>query len=432
MIFKIWILSIIFAWLCAGFTSGINSVFFITILIVLQFILTERLLKPRLGKKNTQIILFFISVHLILMLLYLLIEWQPGIQLADKMMGGDAQRYFHELESPNWWSELKGKNYVGIYIYLKFIFLLGGHNVYVPAIANAFLFSYAVSLLTVTFFDESSNISVKRNLLISNAIVYLNPSMICYNTQSGKESIILSVFIITIVIIIKTISHKIKFTNLVMMITSFFVLILLKTWLVLIHLFSILYVVIRKLLATGKCNRKLTIFIGCTIFLIPLGTFFQQLFGGYEQDFKFILDIFSLNRIEDFRMHFNHESSLSYTLIPTTFLEFVLFGFVRSIIYIVIPFPNISIFLNLGDYPITILSVFIGGFINFIMVLKFIMHSAIRVNNQLKLLKAILIFSFISVGFSQLIFVERYRVFYEVLLVFVAVCVKSFKRYGHK
>ena len=419
---------VVFIWLCATMQYGVNHIVFFIVSITSTFSFVAHILKSRLGRRNTELVLLCVAIHFILVLLYLLVEWHPMLQQVDIENGGDAQRYYYAVASPYWWLELRGKNYIGIYLYLKSVFWLGGHNVFSPAISNTVIFTCAVTCMTTTLYNISPNISMKHKLLVSNAIIFLNPSMVIYNAQSGKESITSSVFLITIAMLVVVICGKTYFLRKVNLILFLLALVLLKTWLILVHICSLSYFFMKKVLATLKVTTVQLGFTGLLIFCLAFLGIIQKLFGGYAQDLSFVLNIFDVSRSEAFLMHFDEHSGLSRALLPGNYIELFFYGIIRSGLYIIAPFPNVAIFFSLGGYPLTIIAVFIGGAINLILVVKLIIVSSKHQVIQFRFLKIILIFSIVAVGFSQVIIVERYRTFYEVLLVFLSVCAGASKR----
>ena len=92
----------------------LDNIFFLELflLILLNFFII-RLLKPRLGNKNVNLIRFIILIHICLAFLYINFEWYPALSSASTTIGGDAQRYYYEAKQIKI-SDLYGTNYIGI------------------------------------------------------------------------------------------------------------------------------------------------------------------------------------------------------------------------------------------------------------------------------------------------------------------------------
>lgn len=307
----------------------------------------------KFSNKYVFLILLIFYIKLILIYFIIVLYWIPILELN---IGYDPIRYWIQsdnLISQNFQTYWISLNYSGILFYYAFIKKFLGNSVFVVALTNAILATIAiVELLKIisSHYKNFLNNKYFKYLLF----IILVPEVVFYEAISSRESIVSTLYLFIFIFFYKLFFEK---KNIGINFSFFIILIFLITTIRGIMVIPIILSVITVIFINAKTisfKKILLIFIS-TVILTVSADYIIKLVGGNSTS---IINLFissfdkSLNVASYGNFQFSGDS-ISNIIMPNNLLEALIFLPIRTIMYLVSPFPNYTPFIiNLinGDF----------------------------------------------------------------------------------
>lgn len=353
--------------------------------------------------------IYFISIFIVLYLLKF--DWMPNLfDIYSENWGFDPQRYYfyatEYLKDRNT-DIFKSLNYKGIVYIWSFCFYVFGVSPIVPALINLNILLWTIIFMTNFYcriFGE-----------VSKYIPYflLFPELLWYSVMSSRE--ILCMCLMTLSVLSFYYYRYEKKKSLILLILSLIFL----TYIRLPFLFICVFIFFVYTLFTSSLFHilKYTILISLMIFLC---LFIYSKSGSANTIDGIVLSITS-SMVGDVNILDNEysENSIALLLIPSNVCEYLLFGFLKSFIYILPTIPSLC--------NISALTVSLSGLI--LTALFPCIISGLFVSKRFFILRyffIVLAILFLSVGYSTVTMIHvRYRIVYDFLFMFLTlICFK--------
>ena len=366
----------------------------------------------------------FINVFLfsyILSLLILHFNWIPYLEIdVFDEIAFDPQRYYEAASMyVNKDFESEQLNYVGVVYFYVIIFRIFGLDPLVPLFVNELFSLYALLLITKIFTCEDKD-NIKYFLLLS-----LIPEVVYFNVLSSRE--VLSMSLATIICCkLYHLQSKNNLFDIVIVFASFFLLAIIRTPFAMASALGFF-----SFILFSKKRSKSTLFWGLLVIIVGgyAGINFSESLGS-TNDAEYLEQAIERKTggdneaVEEFGYSSN---SFTKKLIPHNLVEFVIFGFIRSFLYL-IPSPvsirnplltlrNLIGFSTFSYTELTTIAMFI-----FVVFLFLKREFLIPYYKSHKLFVIYYLVFFFVVGmFNTIIVQQRYRIVSDLL--FFALCI---------
>lgn len=397
------------------------------------------IIKSFFYKTNTNLtnqLIFLWIIKLIFSISILTLYWVPDLYPQLGRSGGfDPVRFYFyakELIDKNWDSDFLNLNYTGIIYFYGLIFKLFGFNPYTPFLVNSVLTLFSSILLIQLIYKIK---------YLSAAPIYLLliiPEVLWYDVMTSRENLVASLIILFLFAHIHFLaSVRSKYLCILIMLLSFFSIVLIRTSMILP---IALYIFLSSLFLI---NKKYFVYFFLTfslfLFIAPL---IQTQIGGYN--FNYIQVFLTLINFENnIASQFEYSTnSISYLIAPTNFLESIIFIPIRMLFYILIPLPelisqfSISELFQGSSYQTTILLSSLTSF-GLIACLPLIILGTIfswrnrQDNIQIFLISLMTWCVFFAISAGNIILHDRYRLMCTLLLFTTAFIGQSYIKYLH-
>lgn len=306
------------------------------------------ILRSWLSKSEFMYIAFAWQFKLLVAIFILLVGWLPELNNFSSLEWGyDPQRYYfqsQQLVENNWVPDFLSLNYIGILYYYGVIYYLFGHNPFSPLMVNSLL--SLIAFLLVYFEVRFITGTVKWGWLV--AVGFLFPEIIWYDLITSRESPMLSVLTITVILIHRiVIFRRVSVVNTVALLCCVsFVMLVRTTMLAPIFICLVLAIAIyyRHRISKTRLILYLIMFVLVGSLLVTTGFKMSTLLGGSDQS---VADLAmeattGANLLKNEGVSWS-ENSIGSRLLPTNAFESIFFVFPRVLIYLVTPLQSFSI-----------------------------------------------------------------------------------------
>ncbi len=309
------------------------------------------LISYQLKPYNKKYVVRFFNVFMISYIISLLIlhfNWMQYLeQDTFNELSFDPQRYY-DIASEYVDREFEGAsmNYVGIVYIYAILFRTFGLDPLVPLFINELLALYATLLITNVFAKK------KESAISFFVFILLIPELLYYNVLSSRE--VLSMGFATIVACkIYALQSHYDIVDVIILTASFFLLAVVRTpFAMTAALGYMLFVLL------SKKRKKSTIFWGVLVICVAgyIGLSFSESLGSAvdSDELENMIESRTGGENEAHKNYNYSANSVTRLLIPHNQVQFVVFGVIRSFLY-VIPSPGEIL------HPLSIFSGFKGA-----------------------------------------------------------------------
>lgn len=373
-------------------------------------IIITNLLKAYSIRTQQKFFVFFV-MSLFISLLLLTFAWTPFLSITNTNWGFDPQRYYYYasqiIEKGNY---TLGLNYTGVVYFYVLVMKILGVDPLVPLFVNSLLTLTAVLLIV-------KNVPFEKQTSIENfAFLLLIPEIIYFNIMPSREILCMAMIVFIIVSFVKYFKDRKKLLLFILLFEFLFLFLIRPPF----AFSAFLSIFIFLLFFSQRKMGLLTILI-LVLFTVIVGGQLSSTLGSVNDASSMQESI--TNKIDgrnEQNTNFNYnENSLAAKLIPNNAIEFVIFGVVRSFVYL---FPSPSTFLSLlymksaydlGDVLVNITSLMMM----FLIPIIYVGLKKIRKENNIVQMIGItfLVFWIIIGAFNTNMIHVRYRVVYDVL-----------------
>lgn len=372
--------------------------------------LISRILPDLSVQERSRILLFFLLL-LSIGFIYLRYCWTPFLSINNVNWGFDPQRYYYyAMGLIRGDGELFALNYVGIVYFYQYLMAVFGIDPMVPFFCNVILILFSTLLLYKVYLMEEGKKNMKWVFLL------LVPEIVYYSVMSSREVVCMSfctLVICYLYLYLKT--HKIS--ELVKIFLLLLVLALIRP-----HFAAVMGLIISINLALRSKQKVLLSFISATLVLVILNLVFQV---GEEGTISLNEVSFLLESRWDGSNEMNSDftyntNSISARLIPHNPVEFVVYGLIRSCLYLIPKSSPLSLFDIDSPYVIgEVVLVYITSFVFLLSIPSLV--NAIRNYKTLsfadKLMFQAFWVLFLMVGvLNTTLIQDRYRIVYDFFL----------------
>lgn len=287
----------------------------------------------------------FFLISYILSLICLYTCWTPFLDSDSEGWGFDPQRYYYYASNIITDNNIEfGLNYVGVVYFYSFIMSIFGINPLIPLFFNVIFVLYTCIVIT-KFFINIQNIDIKYF-----SWLLLVPEIIVFNVMSSREILVMCSLTIFVIKVFSLKDKKYK-DFLITFLSLFFAGFIRPP----MAMMGILSVFLWHFMTSKLKNNIVLIFVAVCSFLIIFYT--GDLLGSLSDNASLIeaasQKIQGDNEIGE---AFSYtDNSFTKKLIPHNLVEFFVFGFIRSICYL-LPDPSffqvIDSFFNISNYVI--------------------------------------------------------------------------------
>lgn len=281
--------------------------------------------------KNRYMNCFLIGFTISLLFLYFV--WTPGLPESSRDWGFDPQRYYLYSSSVVRGEPLLTElNYFGVVFFYVFIFFIFGIDPLIPLFVNALLILYAVVLVSNHF----KGIGGKDKYF---SLLLLIPEVLYFNVMSSREIICLSFATISLLKGYKLISGTRGFLSILAFFLPLLLLIVIRPPMGAGLILAIgLFLVIGSGVKLKKKQITLLALLGC-IFIAGLSISSSLDTNGQNTGDNISESIEERveGNVDAGGQHQFQSNSMAKRLIPHNTVEFVIFGFIRAIAYVILP-----------------------------------------------------------------------------------------------
>lgn len=392
---------------------------FVGVLIVSKEINTRILCRcdQRIRRRIWKVNLLYITFAL----LYLHFCWTPYLSESSHIWGFDPQRYYLYSSSFAKGYELEfGLNYMGVVIFYEYLFKIFGIDPLIPLYLNILLVNIAACYLVRIFLYRFNVTSFSRKYL---PLLILLPEVIFYSVMSSRE--ILCMTFCTIAFCAFCDYNKSKNRRWIYLIGG-----------IIAFMFSIrppmAIGIIISLFGSMLINSKKSSFYKLSLIacLSAIMIFVLYRFPMFSELASAAQDVINGKGAESDQFVYS-SGSIAKLLTPSNPIQFVIFGIVRSFLYLIPKTPPLSILTFdeayfFGDAVLVYLTSCI-----FVFVLPAITILAINYRRLPDFCRTLFVFFvvfFLLVGaFNSSIIQDRYRVVYDFFAVILIFCsIESF------
>lgn len=418
--------------------KGVLVVEFIGVLMGGRLI-TNAIIPPsnnRLRQRCYNCFLLFLG----LVLLYLALCWTPFLSPNSNVNWGfDPQRYYWYALNFARNTEVEfGLNYMGVVEIYKFIFYLFGIDPLVPLFVNTLLLYYTVLCLTkmhLKFYEGSKYTKyIPMFLLI--------PEIIAYGSMTSRECLSLVFCTLSLISFVYYISEKhVKY------LAATFIAILLLFLVRPPFAFAAISVIAISLLLNARGRSKvfnIAIVVVSVFGIIALGSSLNSLLGSNVEvaDIGDMLESKVAGANEKGAEYSYSANSIAARLIPHNPVEFVIFGAIRCLTYL-IPKENPLAVISIGSfYGMSLVLTYATSILMFISIPAFL-WSLKNYRKQDVIYRFSIIAALVyvlTVGFGVTEFIQdRYRIVYDFMFFYVIISAiekiggwKVYKNYAFK
>jgi hypothetical protein len=302
-----------------------------------------------LADPKLKILRTFWLLKLILTLFLLYAGWIPQLDPSSVSWGYDPQRFYIDAWglTENGWKPVAGSNYHGITYYYGAIFYLIGHNPVIPALINVF-----VTLLGTLFLIRCAYRFVPYRTTKDWTIagLLLVPEVLWYDVMTGRESLMATLIIITVLSIGRYLVgiQRVRLAKtLLLSSVGLFAILGVRTSMAIPVVASI--GVISLLLHSKRKMSALTkiMIFGLAIAGMSAGSFVHRLLGGTIEIYDYFL---VLKSVTSFKTNIASSTDMSWSvnsigmlIRPDNALQAVLYLPFRMVLYLASPLPNIKV-----------------------------------------------------------------------------------------
>lgn len=397
------------------------------VLMICHYIIKKHFVKQKL---QNRFFLFFIIGYCI-SLFYMYYEWKPQLikTFSTDWDAFDPIKYYsmatvsiqsgHLLDGMEWFPV----SYV-IYAILR---IFGLHPL-VPLFFNEVVFVYSICTLT-NFLNEDRPFQIKYY-----SWLLLIPEALCFVATSSKDVLCMLCATIVFVKASELLQKKISLSKISIAALFYLIFIMSRTSLAMASVCGIMLTVV-----FAKKMTKQTIFLSAAIVTIMFAAFTltDDLGSNADSISKKVKTELSGDVSNSAELMGQSANSFAKKIIPHNTVEYIVFGFVRSICYIVInprfvkspistmvPLDGLTM-LWLTDITTLLMC------ISFFYILLWLKKSFKHENRNVKSLFIVTFLYWYSVGtFNPLMIHVRYRVVYDIL--FFAIAIRTYLAYKHK
>lgn len=390
-------------------SSFILFVEYMFTLCVSKFVI-NRLLKDYGVKVQYRYFNFFL-IGLFVSLLLLAFSWTPFLSITNSNWGFDPQRYYYyacqiiEHEDSSF-----GLNYAGVVYFYVFIMRILGVDPLIPLFINSLLVLVAILLVTRLI------VSVNKVFIVNFAWLFLIPEIIYFNIMPSREILCMTTVIFIIVTFVRYLEVK-KRVYLVVLLFEFLFLFLIRPP----FTFSLFLSIFIFLLFFSKRKIGLPSILLLVVFSVIVGGQLSTALGSMDNADNMQKSILEkVDGKKEMNADFKYsENSLAAKLIPDNAIEFVIFGIIRSFLYL-FPSPSfISSLLNMknaygiGDAFVNMSSLIMMFLIPMAYVL---LKNIKKEKNVIQIIGITFLIFWIVVGaFNTNLIHVRYRLVYDLL-----------------
>lgn len=266
-------------------------------------------------------------------LLFLYFVWTPGLPESSRDWGFDPQRYYlYSSSFVRGDPVITGLNYFGVVFFYVFLFFLFGIDPLIPLFVNVLLTLYAV-ILIANHFESLGGKGKYFSLLL------LIPEVLYFNVISSREIICLSLATISLLKGYKLISGA---RGVLSILAFFFPLLLLVVIRPPMGAGVILAIGLFFVIGSGVRLKKKQIAIlallGCAFVAgIAISTSLDTNGRDTGDDISEAIEERVEGNVEAGGQHQFQSNSMAKRLIPHNTAEFVIYGFIRTIAYVIVP-----------------------------------------------------------------------------------------------
>lgn len=305
-------------------------------------------LRPQFTNQEIICVTFAWQIKLIITIIILVVGWLPELNNVNSLEWGyDPQRYYfqsQQLAENNWVPDFLSLNYVGILYYYGAIYYLFGHNPFSPLMMNCLLSLFTFLILYV----EIRNILGKAKWGGLVAIGFLFPEIIWYDILTSRESPLMSVLTIGVVLINRVvILRRTSAINVLgALMCALFVAMVRTSMLAPILICFVLSIALyyRHRVSKVRLIGYLVLFALIGSLVVTIGFKMSFVLGGYDWSVSSLAAEATTgsNLLKDEGMTWS-ENSIGSRLIPSNTLESVLFVFPRVFFYLVTPLQSYTL-----------------------------------------------------------------------------------------
>ena len=298
-----------------------------------------------LADPKLKILSSFWLLKVIITLLLLYAGWIPQLDPSSASWGYDPQRYFQDAWNliENGWNPVIGSNYQGIIFYYAAIFYLFGHNPVVPA-----MFNTLTTLLGTLFLIRCvySFVSERTANDWTIAGLLLVPEVLWFDVMTSRETLMGVLIIFASLVAGRYLGGFKDFrlvNSLFLVGSSLLAILAIRTSMAISVVASIcaMMMLLPSKHKTGPLARVLM--VGLTITLLSVGSYVQELTGGY--DISFVKTYNSLQAFEEnVASHMDWSAnSIGLLIAPNNAWQSVLYLPIRMVLYLAAPIPNVAL-----------------------------------------------------------------------------------------
>ena len=353
----------------------------------------------------------FFLIGFLISLLLLAFSWTPFLSITNPDWGFDPQRYYYYAYQIIENGDLVfGVNYVGVVYFYVFVMKILGVDPLVPLLVNS-LFTLVSVLLIAKLV-----VSVK-NIRIGNFVwLLLIPEIIYFNIMPSREILCLSIVVFIIATFVEYLKEK-KGICLLILLFEFLFLFLIRPP----FAFSLFLSIFIFLLFFSQRKIGLSSILLLVVFSVIVGGQLSTALDSMDNADSMQKSIIEkVDGKKEMNANFKYsENSLAAKLIPDNAIEFVIFGIIRSFLYL---FPSPTFFSSLlnmknaygiGDAFVNMSSLIMM----FLIPITYVLLKNIRKEKNIIQIIGItfLIFWIVVGAFNTNLIHVRYRLVYDLL-----------------
>ena len=382
---------------------------YISILYLSKMIINKLLKDDEVKIRQRYYNLFLVGF--IVSLFLLAFSWTPFLSVSNPNWGFDPQRYYYYASRIIQNDDYSfGLNYTGVVYFYTFVMRIFGIDPLIPLFANSLFTLTAVLLIA--------------KLIVTNKKIYIGyfawllliPEIIYFNIMSSREILCMSIAVFIISAFVNYLKTKQKKYLLILLLELLFLLLIRPPFAFSIFISILIFLIFFSQHKVSLLNMTVLVAI-----VIAIGTQFSSNMGSVnttDMIQKSVVEKIDGKQEKNSSFNYN-ENSLAAQLIPDNAIEFVVFGVIRSLLYL---FPAPSVFSSLlsisnaydiGDTFINLTSIIMMLFIPGI----YLLLKNVKGQEHAVQLIGISFFVFwIIVGaFNTTLIHVRYRVVYDLL-----------------